>query len=744
MRQVWNVARHEFRSYFDHATAYILVVAFLALALFFTFRSLYGTAEASLRGTFSLLPWLLAVFVPAITMRAFAEERRSGTLEWLLAQPISELQVLGGKFLGNWLFVLAVLAGTVPTAAGVLLLTDADAGVMAAQYLGTAMLAMLLVGIGLFASAATSNQITAFILALAINFVLLIAGLTVATIGLPPAATDLVSRLAILGHLEGINRGVLDLRDLLYFLTTGALFFCLTYLLLVRERLSLARSGYVRLRVGVAVLGVGVVLLNLLGDRIHGRLDLTADNLYTLSSGTRQVIEELDDMVTIKLVVSRELPQEVGLTVRDIRDLLADYRRIGHGKVRVTELNPDRDEQAAQQADELGIPPLQFNVMRGDEFQARRGWLALAVIYAGQSQILGLDDRTDDLEYRLTSTISVLAEESKPNATFLTGFGAYTPEELQELYIILDDRYNLSIIDIEKADEVDLYLEYDGVLIFASPGYPVDDAALTLIRDYLDAGGSALLAVNAAGFHSDLHVVTRVETGLAPLLERYGIKLGIGTVFDLRSRASIRQPGISDVVTPYPYWPNVRPATEHMTTRGLTHLSLGWTSPLDIEDSPSITPLWQTTEMGGRQLPGQPLSPDLPPEPAPAALGRQVVAAAVEWDREVDNAGQVQREPGRLVVIGDGLFLRQDFVRNNEQNVIFAANAVDWLAQDDALVTIRSKSRTPPPLVFESDFQKAALKWGNLIGVPLIFVGLGLVRVMNRRRFRGQRWEENA
>jgi len=106
MRGIWTVARRELRSYFDQSTAYVLIVAFLGITLFLAFRSIYASGVASLRPVFDLLPILFAIFVPAATMRTLAEERRSRTLEWLLAQPLSEVEVVGGKFLGDWLFVM--------------------------------------------------------------------------------------------------------------------------------------------------------------------------------------------------------------------------------------------------------------------------------------------------------------------------------------------------------------------------------------------------------------------------------------------------------------------------------------------------------------------------------------------------------------------------------------------------------------------------------------------------------------
>src|SRR5690606_7892085 len=202
MSRIAILARREFRGYFDHPTAYILVVAFLALTLFLAFRSLYAASVATMRGMFSLLPWLLVIFVPAITMRSFAEEKRSGTLEWLVAQPVTELDIVVGKFLGNWLFALTALAGTLPATIGVWLVSDADPGIMVAQYIGAGLLTGQLVAIGLFASSATRNQITAFILALAIKFALVLVGLPVVTLGLPPLLAEAAQRLSLLDHFE--------------------------------------------------------------------------------------------------------------------------------------------------------------------------------------------------------------------------------------------------------------------------------------------------------------------------------------------------------------------------------------------------------------------------------------------------------------------------------------------------------------------------------------------------------------
>lgn len=768
MKRLWTVARREFRGYFDHPTAYVLVVAFLALALFLTFRSLYTAGVASLRGLFSLLPWLFAVFVPAITMRSFAEERRSGTLEWLISQPLNEADLVAGKFLGSWLFVMAALAGTIPAAVGVLVVSDADAGIMAAQYIGAALFAAQLVAIGLFTSTLTANQITAFILAVAANFVLVLAGLPVVLMGLPPVLAQAVTQLAVLTHFDGIARGVLDLRDLLYFLTTAALFFALAYLLLVGGRLSAARGGLRRLRIGIAGIAIGVLMLNLLGSRIHGRLDLTSENLYTLSAGTERLLESLDDVVTIRLVVSRELPPEIGLTLRDVRDLLADYQRASGGRLRISELNPDEDDEAAQEASSLGIQPIQFNVVRDDEFQVRRGWFGLAVLYADGREIIPFVGQTNDLEYRLTTMIASMTRGTTPRMAFVTGASNGPPRRFAAFQQAMRQNYDVQSVDIEQPmdtaagtgegdDSVDVTalqpqapaarLSPDSfdVAVIVGGDRPFSENAVDQIRAFIDGGGAALLLVDGNSIDPQMGVSRPVTTGLESLLEQHGLRLGSGLVYDLRSnqRISLGRRGIFPIIAAYPLWPVALPAGEHTLTRNLEALALAWATPLEVVDSARVQPLWQTTEMAGRRPAGSPIMPQIEIQPTQDELATQLVAAAVDAGADAeDDEGDGSPTAGRLVVVGNSEFLTDGFAQNNPQNIVFAANAVDWLAQDELLIGIRSKDRTPPPLIFESEAGQAALKWANLIGVPLLFVAFGATRVVQRRRLSDRSWEE--
>jgi ABC-2 type transport system permease protein len=743
-RSTWTVAKGELRGYFDHPTAYLLAVAFLGLSLFLTFRTMYASGAASLRPFFDLLPVLFAVFIPATTMRSLAEERRSGTLEWLASNPMQETEVVLGKFLGDWIFVLVTLAGSLPTAVGLLLASEADPGIITAQYVGAALLAAQLVALGLWASSLTRNQISAFIVAAALAFLLFLIGLPVVQIGLPPVISGALARLSLVAHFQNVARGVVDLRDVLYFLSTGALFLFLTMAVLLRDRLSHGRPDYHRLRIGTGLAIVLVLVLNLLGGHVRGRLDLTRGDLFTLAPGSRQILENLDDLVQIKLFVSDELPPELQLQLRDVRDLLSDFRRASNGNLTVEEMNPDEDEAAAEEAGSLGIYPVEFNVLRDDEFQLKRGYYGLAVLYADEQEVIPVIQRTDDLEFRLASAVYSMTTQERPGVAFLQGFGAKGDFDLPDLRSTLADRYSIRNIRMTPDSTPVIPMDSTRVVVLAGPTQALDSTAIGRLEDYVDQGGAALILLEPILLDPQNPQPIPVYSGLEPFLEEDGLRFNSSLVADLASseQVSLGQRGFFNVIAPYPLWPIVSPAGDHITTRSLSSLTLSWAGALDIVDSTMVTPLWQTTDAAALRGPGLPILPDQNWDTPREELGVRTVAVAVDpgaADADSESSGTPR---GRMIVVGDASFLESQFARANPQNVLFAANAIDWLAQDESLIRIRSKNRTPPSLVFTSDWSRNFMKWGNLLGVPLLFVLFGVWRVTGRRRRAEVRWKE--
>jgi len=741
MKRTRIVAEREIQNFFDHPTAYILMVAFLGLSLFLAFRSIYALSLASLRPLFDLLPWLFAVFIPALTMRSVAEEKRTGTIEWLSSYPLGELEILMGKLIGNWFFVILSLAGTLPMALGVFLLSDADPGIMLAQYIGASLLAMQGVAIGLWASTATKNQVTAFILATSVSFALVFIGTPVVLYGLTPFLGTALSRLSVMGHFENVARGVIDLRDIVYFLSTAGLFVAMAVGLLVKQRLSEQRESYKRLRAGIAIsLGL-VVVTNLLGGNIGGRVDLTRESLYTLSPGSKETLDNLSDLVTLKLFISDELPSELQPTLRDVRDLISDMNRAGGDNLVVENLNPGDDLDIAAEARSLGIIENEFNVLRDDEFEVRRGWFGLALLYADQQEVIPFISGTADLEFRIASAISVMTTDKRPSLAFLTGLGALGENELPSLGRALMERYEVTSLDLSQEGDLGLDPENMDLVILAGPKEPVSEKKVNEIENFISEGGGALILVDKHQISLETPTTSLVTTGLEEFLQRQGIGVDEGLVMDYGSNSNISMgpQGLFNVVRPYPLWPIGLKGSLHATTRDLNGLSAGWATAITIADSvENIERLWITTEAGGIQPPNSLIMPDALLQPDPDGFQTVTLAVAIGGGETEPTTNDVRE--GRMIVVGDVDFLEESFIQVSPDNLIFAENAIDWLAQDEALIAIRSKTRTPPPIVFTSDFQKASLRWGNLIGVPLIIVIYGVMKVTGRRRRAEVRW----
>lgn len=226
MNPVRAIFKRELASYFATPVAYVFIVIFLVLAGAFTFYlgGFYERGQADLQPFFNFHPWLYLFLVPAVSMRLWSEERKSGTIELLLTLPVTMWQAVLGKFLAAWAFICIALALTFPIWLTVNYLGDPDNGAILAGYLGSALMAGAFLAIGACLSAATRNQVIAFILTVVVCFVLLLAGFSLVLEAIsaifPQGVVDAVAGLSFLTHFAAIAKGVVDLRDALYFVLT--------------------------------------------------------------------------------------------------------------------------------------------------------------------------------------------------------------------------------------------------------------------------------------------------------------------------------------------------------------------------------------------------------------------------------------------------------------------------------------------------------------------------------------------
>lgn len=720
--RIWTVARRELKALFDLPTGYVLLVAFLALNAFLFFRSAYLAQVASLRPMLDVLPWVFLFFVPAVTMRSLAEDIRGGQLEVVLAQPLSELELLLGKYLASVLFLWIALGLTLVIPLALSFGAAMPWPTVAAQYVGAGLLAAGFAGIGTWASSLSRSQITAFILGAVLMFVLILVGLNPLLVGLPAELAAAAARIGVLSHFDSMGRGVIDLRDVVYFVSLAGIFLALAYGALLARKLAPAGGALRRLRLGVGLLAASLVVVNLLGGYIVGRIDLSPGQAYTLSPATRAVVGHLDDIVTIKLFASKELPTEIALMKRDVDDLLHDLRAAGHDRVRIVERDPSTDPAAAKDAQSLGIQAVQFNVIGQSELQVKEGWLGLAIQHGANTEAVPFVQRTDDLEYRLVSSIRNLTRTHKP----AIGFVAESPRDPGTGYQQLQDQLAKSY-DVRPLAPADSARPDSALAAVVLAGVPdaVPPAELARLQQYVDHGGAILVLAGGMKISSDEPLARPQPLPWNDLLQHFGVSVRSDLAYDLVANEAIPVPSpFGRVLQSYPFFIRAQSTRRSAINQDLGDAVLTWASTIDTSKAGhgTVTPLLLTSAGAGTFTGAASIDPgsDFPRN----SLGQRLLGVVV-----TPAGGR-----GRAVVIGSNDFATDRFVQNAPENLALALNAIDWLAQDDQLIAIRSKDRQPAPLVFKTATAREAAKYANLVGLPVLVALAGLVHLVRRRR----------
>jgi ABC-2 type transport system permease protein len=242
VRNVLIIAGRELKAYFATPVAYVFIVIFLALsaALTFYLGGFFERGEASLAPFFIFHPWLYLLLVPAIAMRLWAEERKSGTIELLITLPVTAAEAVIGKFLAAWAFIGVALLLTFPMWVTVNILGNPDNGVIAGGYVASLLMAGAFLAIGSCMSALTRNQVIAFVLAAAVCFLFTMSGLDLVQDGLRQLGlawlADFVASLSFLSHFDSITKGLISLRDLVFFVSMITFWLFATVVVVDAER----------------------------------------------------------------------------------------------------------------------------------------------------------------------------------------------------------------------------------------------------------------------------------------------------------------------------------------------------------------------------------------------------------------------------------------------------------------------------------------------------------------------------
>ena len=426
MKQILTITRKELAGYFGSPMALIFVGVFLTSTLFtfFWVDTFFSRGIADVRPLFNWMPILMIFLVASLTMRQWSEEQRSGTMEILLTLPVNSANLVVGKFVAVMALVVVALALTVFLPITVWLLGDLDWGPVFGGYLAAVLLTSAYAAIGLYVSSRTDNQLVALIMTVIVISGFYIIGSRGITDFFGGNVADILRALGSGARFESIERGVIDLRDLLYYVSLTGIFISLNVLQLERAGWSTGDNtlfARVRHTLIVAMIIVNLILLNIWLFPMRGiRVDLTKGNEYSLSNATRDILSSATEPLLIRGYFSEKTHPMLAPLVPRLRDMLQEYAVSSGGNVNVEIIDPLQDPEKEAEANQTyGIRPTPLQAADRYGASVVNSYFDILIRYGDQHTVLNFQDlievegnragqvdvRFRNLEYDLTRSI---------------------------------------------------------------------------------------------------------------------------------------------------------------------------------------------------------------------------------------------------------------------------------------------------------------------------------------------------
>jgi ABC-type uncharacterized transport system involved in gliding motility auxiliary subunit len=515
------------------------------------------------------------------------------------------------------------------------------------------------------------------------------------------------------------------------------------------------------------VVGV-IVLVNVIGTRVFGRIDLTENKVYTLSQPSRDLVKKLPDFLTVKAFISSDLPPEIKTLSRYVRDMIDEYRTSSNGKFRWEAIS-DSDKDVEQNANSCKVDKIQIQVLRGSKFEMGSYYLGLCFLYGDKMESIPQIGRAEGLEFEISSLIKKLTVKKKKIA-FTTGHGeSDTSQGFRALKQVLDQEYDMTTVNPSSAE---IAADVDA-LVIGGPKQPFDDKGQREIDKYLMTGRGAVILGDGMSVSSpnqqqmggmaQIKMVQSNQTGLDKMLEAYGFKIGNDVIVDNEAA----MPGLIDMgggrrgLTQLPIWVGVQISKNPglSVLDGIRGVVFPLASTVDLVGSlaggnvPAGAKLWKLASSSpssfkhtGFFIINQATKLEETKEKGPFAFGyayqgtlkSAFAPAAGMSSADKQPLGESQK-PVRLVVIGDSDFANDDYVQLARAFPVYEAgafllhNAIGWTVEDEALIPLRSKSMGNRPMKAISEAKASTLKWVNILGLPVLFCAYGVVRWRLRR-----------
>jgi gliding-associated putative ABC transporter substrate-binding component GldG len=486
----------------------------------------------------------------------------------------------------------------------------------------------------------------------------------------------------------------------------------------------------------VIVIGI-LIVLNFFSYNIFYRFDLTQNKDYSLSEASKAAAAGAKDIINIKVYFSADLPPQFLNLRQEVGDILDEYANYSGGKIKVEFVNPLDDQATEQELYLAGIPKLQFNALEKDKYQVINGYLGMLIKYGEKSQAIPVVEDTKDLEYKITSAVKKLTSAEIANIGFWQGNGAADAEkEVGAAYKKLGEIYNVSAVDYAADKKITGDLD---TLIIIGPKEKFNDDELKAIDAFLMSGGSLVIMADGVKVEQGL-IADKNDLGLNKILESYGLKLNENLALDINNGMASFSQGFVTFSVNYPYWPKVINSGFDQANPAVSRLEgliLPWASTIDVlpekTKDMAVSYLAQTSNQALAVADNFKLDPQAQINGGARGKFNLAVALTGEFKSPFNNASS---KAGRLILVGDSDFIRDNFLGNYPDNLVFFQNVIDGLSLGGDLISIRSKGVTERPLKEISEAAKAAVRYANIFGLTVIVVLFGLVRYFLRRKAR--------
>ncbi|MCH2207658.1 MAG: Gldg family protein [Lentisphaerales bacterium] len=425
--RVKAITKREFSAYFNSALAYVFLCSFLIIGTLFNFKfaDWFSVNEASLRAFFNFHPYLYLFFIPALGMRVWAEEDKEGTLELLLTMPISAWHAVVGKFLAGWLFIGFSLLLTFPMVLTVIYFGEPDWGRLLSGYIGSFLVGGMCFALTSLTSAFTKNQVISYLFGFAVLLVLTIIGMPQFGISdflkgwLPGGLIETLLFFSIQPHFEGLERGVFDLRDLVYF-CSFIVYGLISSITILRCRKAAHKNNTFFSGVGVIIFSIILLLVNFISRHTNVRGDWTADRLYTLTDSTKRIMASFEGPVTVRFYYSmsdKNQPVNKKAFALRVEDLLKEYAALSKDYVQLKSIDPSPGSIQEKGAALDGIEP----ILNKD---GSKSYFGVSISYRDSVKTIPVlnQDQSDKLEYHLTNLFKHLQKPKMPTIGIMTDF----------------------------------------------------------------------------------------------------------------------------------------------------------------------------------------------------------------------------------------------------------------------------------------------------------------------------------